>query len=103
MTLHEKSVSSFANLSKRQKASVLKLFTYLENNPIIDIGKTATALELSYNTISKAVSLLVERGILVQNKKSGPCYYGALDFILSKTAIFLRKVRITLAHFLTYT
>jgi Fic family protein len=87
--LHEKSISSFDNLSKRQKTSVLKLFTYLETNPIIDIGKTATALELSYNTVSKAVSLLVERGILVQNEKSGKAkiysYAAYLDILRKDT------------------
>lgn len=68
--LHEKSISSLEDLSKRQKTNVLKLFTYLETNPIIDIQKTAIALGLSYNTVAKAVSLLVERGILVQTEKS---------------------------------
>lgn len=29
----------------------------LESNPIIDIQKTATAIGLSYNTVSKAVSI----------------------------------------------
>jgi Fic family protein len=87
--LHEKNISSFDNLSKRQKTSMLKLFTYLETNPIIDIGKTATALELSYNTVSNAVSLLVERGILVQNEKSGKAkiysYAAYLDILRKDT------------------
>ena len=49
-----------------QRSSVLKVFTYLESNPIIDIQKTATALEISYNTLSKVVSILVDDGILEQ-------------------------------------
>lgn len=69
--LHEKSISSLDDLSSRQKTNVMKLFSYLETNPIIDIQKTATALGLSYNTVSKAVSILIEKGILIQTPKSG--------------------------------
>ncbi len=69
--LHDKSTKLFDNLSKRQRASVLKVFTYLESNPIIDIQKTATSLEMSYNTVAKAVSILVDNGILKQTDKSG--------------------------------
>ena len=38
---------------------------------IIDIQKTSTALEMSYNTVSKVVSILVDDGILEQTDKSG--------------------------------
>lgn len=69
--LHDKSTKLFDNLSKRQRTSVLKVFTYLESNPIIDIQKTATSLEMSYNTVAKAVSILVDNGILKQTDKSG--------------------------------
>jgi hypothetical protein len=34
------------------------VFAYLEANPIIDIGKTAQALGLSFNTVSSAVKRL---------------------------------------------
>lgn len=43
-----------------------RLFAYLEQTPIIDIKKTAVALESSYNTTSSAVKKLVELGILEQ-------------------------------------
>ena len=69
--LHEKSISSLETISPRQKKNVLKVFTYLEANPIIDIQKTASALELSYNTVAKAVSLLIEKKLLSQTSKSG--------------------------------
>ncbi len=69
--LHDKNIKLFDTLSKRQHASVLKVFTYLESNPIIDIQKTATSLEMSYNTVSKVVSILVADGILKQTDKSG--------------------------------
>ena len=70
-TLHNKSLSLFDDLSKRQKTNVLKVFNYIESNPIIDIQKTADSLKMSYNTASKIVSLLVEKGILQQTDKSG--------------------------------
>ena len=69
--LHDKKTKLFDALTKRQHTSVLKVFSYLESNPIIDIQKTATALGMSYNTVSKAVSILVDDGILKQTDKSG--------------------------------
>ena len=69
--LHDKSTKLFDALTKRQRTSVLKVFSYLESNPIIDIQKTATTLEMSYNTVSKVVSILIEDGILKQTDKSG--------------------------------
>lgn len=86
-TLHNKSLSLFDDLSKRQKTNVLKVFNYIESNPIIDIQKTATALEMSYNTASKIVSLLVEKGILQQTDKSGK----ARIFSYSEYLDILRK------------
>lgn len=69
--LHDKNIKLFDALTKRQRTSVLKVFSYLESNPIIDIQKTATALEMSYNTVSKVVSILIGDGILEQTDKSG--------------------------------
>ena len=69
--LHDKSTKLFDTLTKSQRTSVLKVFSYLESNPIIDIQKTATTLEMSYNTVSKVVSILIEDGILKQTDKSG--------------------------------
>ena len=69
--LHNKSISLLDDLSSRQKPNVLKVFTYLEANPIIDIRKTAAALALSYNTVAKAAALLQEKGILKQTDKAG--------------------------------
>ena len=86
-TLHNKSLSLFDDLSKRQKTNVLKVFNYIESNPIIDIQKTATALEMSYNTASKIVSLLVEKGILQQTDRSGK----ARIFSYSEYLDILRK------------
>ena len=44
---------------------------YLEENPIIEIGKTAAALNMAYNTVSRAVNLLTEKNILIQADKVG--------------------------------
>ena len=51
--LHDKNISLLEDVSSRQRPNVLKVFTYLESNPIIDIQKTASALTLSYNTVAK--------------------------------------------------
>lgn len=56
--LHDKNTKLFDDLTKRQHTSVLKVFSYSESNPIIDIQKNATTLEMSYNTVSKVVSIL---------------------------------------------
>ena len=58
-------------LTLLQKGRVLKVFSYLESNPIIDIQKTAATLDMSYNTVAKVVSILVDYGILKQTDKFG--------------------------------
>jgi Fic family protein len=45
----------------------MRLYKYLEQNPIIEINKTATALDMAFNTVSAAITRLCEIGILVQN------------------------------------
>jgi len=46
--------------------NIMRVFEYIKANPIIEINKTAVALELSYNTIATVVKILVEMQILVQ-------------------------------------
>ena len=41
-----------------------RLFDYLKQHPIIDIKRTASALNVSYNTIASAVLKLTSLGIL---------------------------------------
>lgn len=48
----------------RSKDNVRAVFGYLEQHPIIDIKHTATALGVSYNTVSTAVKKLIELDIL---------------------------------------
>jgi Fic family protein len=43
-----------------------RLYGYLEGSPIIELGKTAAELGLSYNTVAKAVDKLCALGILKQ-------------------------------------
>lgn len=51
--------------SGRAAARTQMVFEYLERHPIIEIGKTAKALDLSFNTVASAVQWLVDKGILV--------------------------------------
>jgi len=52
----------------RASKNALLVFEYLASNPIIDIGKTAEALDVSYNTVSAAVKRLMDADILVQTE-----------------------------------
>ena len=80
--LHNQSVAKLGAFSKRQQTSLLKLFAYIETNPIIDIQKTAAALGLSYNTVSKMVTILVDEGILLQTDKAGKAkIYSYADYL----------------------
>ena len=87
--LHNKNINILDDISPRQKTNVLKVFNYLEKNPIIDIQKTANALSLSYNTVAKAVLLLADKGILRQSAKSGKTkiysYFDYLDILRKDT------------------
>jgi hypothetical protein len=44
---------------------VTNYFAYLESNPIIEIQKTAAALDMVFNTVSSAVSRLSQAGIFI--------------------------------------
>lgn len=80
--LHNQSVAKLGAFSKRQQTNLLKLFAYIETNPIIDVQKTAAALGLSYNTVSKMVTILVDEGILWQTDKAGKAkIYSYADYL----------------------
>lgn len=87
--LHNRNINLLDNISPRQKTNVLKVFIYLEKNPIIDIQKTANTLDLSYNTVAKAILLLIDKGILRQSAKSGNTkiysYFDYLDILRKDT------------------
>ncbi len=67
--LHKKNEARIAGLG-RARINAGAVFEYLEANPIIDIGKTAEALGLSFNTISAAVKRLQDLDILVQTENA---------------------------------
>ena len=80
--IHNRNAQKFENMTKRQQTNAINFLTYLEKNPIIDIQKTAAALNLSYNTVAKSVALFVDNGILQQTKKSGRSkIYSYVDYL----------------------
>jgi Fic family protein len=80
---------SLAVIHKSGKPSLAKLLAYLEANPIIDIGKTAEALGVSYNAASVSVKKLCEFGMLSQitgNRRNRTFAYSAyLDILRDGT------------------
>lgn len=61
--LHERNVANLPNTT-RKNDNVRKVFDYIEQYPIISIKRTATALNLSYNTVSSIVNKLTQNGVL---------------------------------------
>lgn len=88
--LHDKTMERLmTGVSKRQSDTLKKLFAYLEANPIIEVKKTSAAMGVAYNTVARAIAVLVEKGILVQNEKSGKTriysYSAYLDILRKDT------------------
>lgn len=80
--IHNRNVQKFNSMTKRQQTNAINFLIYLEKNPIIDIQKTATALNLSYNTVAKNVVSFVDNGILQQTEKSGRAkIYSYVDYL----------------------
>ncbi|MEG1594453.1 MAG: Fic family protein, partial [Oscillibacter sp.] len=73
----------------KQAETLKRLLRYLEGNPIIEVKKTATALSTSYNTIARAIAVLMEKGILEQTDKIGKTktytYSAYLDILRKDT------------------
>ena len=70
--LHEKNVGVLTDgTNQKQLTTLTKLFSYLEAHPIIDVKKTAEALGTSYNAVSRAVAVLIEKGVLEQRTQVG--------------------------------
>ena len=65
--LHNENYEKIQELG-RAKANAIKLFEYIEHNPIIETQKTADALGLSYNTVATAIKNLCALGILNKSK-----------------------------------
>lgn len=73
------------NTNKKQLTTLIKLFSYIEAHPIIEVKKTAEALGVSYNAAARAVGVLMEKGILEQREQVGKTriysYEGYLDIL----------------------
>ena len=67
--LHDRSFAAIDSMGRAAKTAGV-LLSYLEQNPIIDIGKTAEALGLSFSTVSGAVKRLEGKKILVQTNNA---------------------------------
>ena len=63
--LHNQTISLLPK-TNRNKDNLRAVFDYLEQHPIIDIGHTAIALGVSYNTASTCIKKLVELEILTE-------------------------------------
>ena len=63
--LHDKNVERLPQ-TVRKNDNTRRLFDFIERYPIIDIRRAADELGVSYNTVSAAVSKLVQTGILVE-------------------------------------
>ena len=84
--LHEENYAKLEALG-RAKTNAIKLFEYVEQNPIIETQKTADALGLSYNTVATAIKNLCTLDILVKSKgetRSKTFSYAAYLDILKK-------------------
>ncbi|MCD7921956.1 MAG: Fic family protein [Clostridiales bacterium] len=53
----------------RSRKNAMQLFSYLEQNPIIEIQKTAVSLNMAYNTVARYVADFCRLGILLENTK----------------------------------
>ena len=67
--LHAKNVEIINNMGLAAKTGI-RLFSYLEQNPIIDIRKTSDELGLAYSTVSATVNRFVESSILTQTNNA---------------------------------
>ena len=65
IALHDKNAAVVAGMGRAAKNAML-VFDYLEANPIIEIGKTAESLGITFNTAAGAVKRLSDAGILKQ-------------------------------------
>jgi len=79
--LHEKNLLVIPH-TQRSIDTSRELFDYIEQHPIIDIGKTAKAMNLSFNTISALVTKFEKLGILKKTtNKSRNRVYEYSDYL----------------------
>lgn len=63
--LHDKNCAKITNLGRRAKNG-MRVFEYLESNPIIEIKKTSQELDIAFNTISSVIKDLINIGVVEQ-------------------------------------
>ena len=79
ISLHDKYYNLIINTLGRSKNTALKLFEYIELNPIIEINKTSKSLNLTFKTISDSIKRMCEMGILRQS--SGEQRYRTFSYV----------------------
>ena len=67
--LNQRNEKKIESLGRSSKTAMI-LLHYLEANPIIEVRKTAAALGVTFNTVSKAIENLIQLGILKQNSQA---------------------------------
>ena len=86
--LHDRNIKRVKDI-KRVSGTTLKVFLYLEINPMITISKAAFDLGLSFNTVSSALKRLQNAGIQLLNRKFFRkqvfCYKDYLEILRSGT------------------
>ena len=85
--LHQKNEAKLADVPTRSRQNIMRLFAYIEQNPIIETVKTASALGLSRNGTANYITMLCNRNILKYSTKSGK----ALVFAYEEYLDILRK------------
>ena len=85
--LHQKNEAKLADVPTRSKDNMMRLFAYIERNPIIETVKTAAALGLSRNGTANYIAALCKKDILKYSTKSGK----ALVFAYEEYLDILRK------------
>ena len=85
--LHQKNEAKLQDVPTRSHQNIMNLFAYIEQNPIIETVKTASALGLSRNGTAKYIEMLCDREILKFSTKSGK----ALVFAYEEYLDILRK------------
>jgi Fic family protein len=64
VSLNEKNWKLIEDKVTSSKKTVLEVFEYIQSNPIIDISETSKKIGKAYNTISNAIKILRNLGIL---------------------------------------
>lgn len=85
--LHQKNETKLADVPTRSRENIMRLFAYIEQNPIIERVKTASALGLSRNALANYTAILCDKNILQYSAKSGK----ALIFAYEEYLEILRK------------